>query len=194
MQPIPMNAGEQGELAEGNKTAAQLDYEAGIKHQQGKEQAMAANAFSNALIGFEEEANKHGVAQAADKLGDICAEREEWDKAIEYYDKAYTICTDDFDRFSLFLLEKKKAEVIRNAGRLNEALAAYINVLDEYSGLNDPQGSTKTLEIIAQLYLELNKKTEAADSYRVIASIYKGFGHGKHAEHYIEKADELAPR
>lgn len=187
-----MNQGEAGELAEGNKTPAQKDYEEGVKHLQGKEQAMAANAFHNAMVGFEEENNKHGIAQCADKLGDICHERHDWDKAISYYDKAHEICTEDFDRFSLFLLEKKKAQVTRDAGRLDEALAAYLDVLDEYSGLNDPQGSVKTLETIADIYLEQGNKSEAADAYRTVASIHKQFGHNIHEAEFMEKAEKLS--
>lgn len=191
MQPIPMNAGEEGQLKEENKTEAEKDYDEGVKHIQDKEDALAVNSFHNAMLGFEEEGNKHGVAQAADKLGDICAKRQEWDKAIDYYDQAYKICTDDFDRFSLFHLEKKKAQVTRDAGRTKDALAMYIDILDEYSGLNDPQGSVKTLETIAELYLELDNKEDAADSYRVIASIHEGFGHKRHAQQYLTKADTL---
>lgn len=191
MQPIPMNAGEEGQLNEENKTEAEKDYAEGIKHIQDKEDAMAVNSFHNALLGFEEEGNKHGVAQAADKLGDLCAKREEWDKALDYYDQAYKVCTDDFDRFSLFHLEKKKAQVIRDAGRIEDALAMYIDILDEYSGLNDPQGSVKTLETIAEIYLELDNKEDAADSYRVISSIHERFGHKRHAQQYLAKADEL---
>ncbi len=192
MQRIPMNAGEEGQLTEDpNKTAAQKDYDEGIKHIQNKDQALAANAFHNAMLGFEEEENHRGIAQCADKLGDICAERNDWDKAIGYYDQAHKICTDDFDRFSLFLLEKKKAEVIRNSGRLDDAIEAYLDVLDEYNGLNDPQGSVKTLDTIADMYLEIGKKKDAADAYKTIASIHVNFGHKILEKEYLEKAEKV---
>ena len=81
------------------KTQAQQDYEAGQEFLKDEDIAQAANAFHNALIGFEQEENEHGIANASDKLGDICSERGETEKALEHFDRAYTLCTKNFDRF-----------------------------------------------------------------------------------------------
>ena len=185
-----MNAGEAADPESNkNKTAAQIDYEDGCKNLNAKELAMAANDFHNAMVGFEQEGNKRGVAQAADKLGDICKDKEEWDKAKEYYDRAYQICTDDFDRFSLFHLEKKKAEIYLKSGDLKQAMEAYLDILDEYNGLNDPQGSCKTLETIADIYLKQDQRDGAADCYRTMASIHKNFGHAREAQKLLDRAE-----
>lgn len=102
---------EPSEEKEEEKSQARLDYEAGQEHLKNEEISQAANLFHNALIGFEQEDDEHGVANAVDKLGDICAGKEDYDGALIYYDRAYAICKKDSDSFSLFSLEKKKAHV-----------------------------------------------------------------------------------
>ena len=170
------------------KTQAQQDYEAGQKFLKDEDIAQAANAFHNALIGFEQEENENGIANASDKLGDICSEQGETEKALEHFDRAYTLCTKNFDRFSLFVLEKKKAGLIYKSGDLDKALELYLDVLDEYSALRNPEGSVETLETLADIYLKQGKKAKAADSYRMAASIHKNFKHDKYAEEFEAKA------
>ena len=53
------------------KTQAQQDYEKGQELLQKREMPQAAAAFHNALVGFEQDGDENGVANASDKLGDI---------------------------------------------------------------------------------------------------------------------------
>ncbi|MEN8142309.1 MAG: tetratricopeptide repeat protein [Thermodesulfobacteriota bacterium] len=170
------------------KSQAQQDYEAGQEFLKDEDIAQAANAFHNALIGFEQEENENGIANASDKLGDICSEKGETEKALAHFDRAYTLCSKNFDRFSLFVLERKKAELIYKSGDLDKALELYLDVLDEYSALRNPEGSVETLEILAKIYLKQGEKAKAADSYRMAASIHKDFKHVQHAEEFEAKA------
>ena len=101
-----------------SKSQAQKDYDAGQEFLKEKDVAQGANAFHNALIGFEQEGNENGIANASDKLCDICNERGETTKALEHLERAYAICHNSFDRFSLFSLEKKKAGRRRKHQRL----------------------------------------------------------------------------
>ena len=71
---------------------AQTDYNKGKELRQAEDDAQAASCFHNALIGFEQNGDDKGVANASDQLGDICAAREEHEKAIGHYQKAYDIC------------------------------------------------------------------------------------------------------
>ncbi|MBC8317167.1 MAG: tetratricopeptide repeat protein [Desulfobulbaceae bacterium] len=173
------------------KSQARLDYEAGQNHLQKDDISQAANMFHNALIGFEQDGDEHGVANASDKLGDICAGREDFDGALNHYERAYTICTKDSDRFSLFSLEKKKAHVMFQAKRYQEAVTLYLDVIDEYEALRNPQGTVDTLDILANIYIEMGDKEKAADSYRLAASIHKNYKHKRHAEALLKKAEEV---
>jgi tetratricopeptide (TPR) repeat protein len=170
------------------KTQAQQDYEAGQEFMKNGDAAQAANAFHNALIGFEQEGNENGIANASDKLGDICAERGEIEKALENLERAFVICSKHSDRFSLFTLERKKAKLIYQRGDLDEAVKLYLDILDEYSALRNPQGSVDTLETLAEIYLKKDEKEKAADAYRIAASIHKDFKHQKHADELLAKA------
>ena len=171
-----------------DKSQAQQDYEAGQEFLKDKDIAQAANSFHNALIGYKQEGNENGIANASDKLGDICIDRGETEKALEHLERAYAICTKNFDRFSLFVLERKKASLIYKSGNLDKALELYLDVLDEYGALRNPEGSVETLEILAEIYLKQEEKAKAADAYRMAASIHKDFKHDKHAEEFEAKA------
>ena len=172
------------------KSQAQLDYEAGQEFLKNLEPAQAANAFHNALIAFELEGNENGVANAADKLGDICAARGDVAKAMSHYDRAYAICQKTTDRFSLFSIEKKKAKLMYDTKDYDQAIRLYADVLNEYSALRNPQGSVDTLEILAEIYLVKGEKSKAADAYRTAAAIHQSFKHSRHAEKFLQKAAE----
>ncbi|MFA7346468.1 MAG: tetratricopeptide repeat protein [Desulfurivibrionaceae bacterium] len=173
------------------KSQAQLDYEAGQEFLKNLEPAQAANAFHNALIAFELEGNENGVANASDKLGDICAARGDVATAMTHYDRAYGVCQKHSDRFSLFAIEKKKAKLMYDAKDYDQAIRLYSEVLDEYGALRNPQGSVDTLETLAEIYLAKGDKNRAADAYRTVAAIHKSFKHSRHAEKFLEKAAEV---
>ena len=172
-----------------DKSQAQQDYEAGQEFLKNNDAAQAANAFHNALISYEQDGDENGIANASDKLCDICNERGEIAKALEHLERAYTICHKSFDRFSLFSLEKKKAELIYKNGDLDKAIGLYLDILDEYGALRNPQGSVETLETMAEIYLKKDEKEKAADAYRVAASIHKNFKHSQQAEELLAKAE-----
>lgn len=180
----------QAEETKEEKSQAQLDYEAGQEFLKNLEPAQAANAFHNALIAFELEGNENGIANAADKLGDICAARGDVATAMSHYDRVYAICQKHTDRFSLFSIEKKKAKLMYDTKDYDQAIRLYNEVLDEYGALRNPQGSVDTLEILAELYLAKGEKGKAADAYRTIAAIHKSFKHSRHAEQFLQKAAE----
>lgn len=182
---------QQKQEAKEEKSQAQLDYEAGQEFLKNLEPAQAANAFHNALIAFELEGNENGIANAADKLGDICATRGDVATALIHYDRAYAICQKHSDRFSLFAIEKKKAKLMYDAKDYDQAIRLYSEVLDEYGALRNPQGSVDTLETLAEIYLTKGDKSRAADAYRTVAAIHKSFKHSRHAEKFLEKAAQV---
>ena len=172
------------------KSQAQQDYELGKELLGKKELAPAAAALHNALVGFEQEGEVNGMANAADKLGDLCRERREFDRAEAYYDQAYELCQQNFDRYSLFLLERKKAKLYEEAGDYQRAISAYVGVVDEYNALRDPQGAVDTLETLAGIYLKTGEREQGADCYRTIAAIHKRFRHDNFHDRYLKKAEE----
>ena len=143
------------------KSQAQQDYEAGQEFLKNDDAAQAANSFHNAMIGFEKDGDENGIANASDKLVDICAERGDYEKALAHLERAYKICNKHSDRFSLFSLERKKAMLVHQNGDLDKAIELYLDVLDEFSALRNPQGSVDTLETMAEIYIEKGEKEKA---------------------------------
>ncbi|HIJ79958.1 MAG: tetratricopeptide repeat protein [Desulfobulbaceae bacterium] len=191
MKELVINPDNPKEEKEEVKSQGQLDYEAGKKFLDNKDASLAANAFHNALAEFEKEKDENGIANASDKLGDICALRGDFDNAIKHYDRAYAICEKQSDRFSLFAIEKKKARIAFDAKQYDKAITLYLDILDEYTSLSNPQGSVDTLAIIAEIYLVKGDKAKAADSYRMIASIHRSFKHNNIAATFTAKAEEV---
>jgi tetratricopeptide (TPR) repeat protein len=170
---------------------AQTDYNKGKELLQAEDDAQAASCFHNALIGFEQNGDDKGVANASDQLGDICAAREEHEKAIAHYQRAYDICDNENDRFSLIALQKKMVTSKRALKQYDEAIRIYLNVIDIYSGYNNPSGTVAIMEELAKLYLEIGERQKSADTYRTIASIHKNFSHTLQAKEFTDKAAQV---
>ena len=179
------------EKKETKKKPAQEDYEKGVELLESGDTAQAASFLHNALVAFEQDGDRHGIAKASDKLGDVCVARGEFEKALEHFERAYAICREETDRFSLFLIERKKARALRDWGRYEEAVPCYLDIIDEFNALRDPKGAVEYLEELAGIYLKMSDTGRAADCYRTIASIHKHFKHPKHHEMYMEKAAEV---
>lgn len=173
------------------KSQAQLDYEGGQEFLKKGDAAQAANAFHNALLGFQQEKNVGGIANASDKLGDICFEKNDFEQAIVNWETAHKICTQESDRTSAFSIEKKRAKLYWQWKKYDQAIALYLGLLDEYHHNNNPQGSVETLETLSQIHLENGSKSKAAECLRTVASIHKNFKHVNFYKRFMERADEI---
>ncbi|MCB2180587.1 MAG: tetratricopeptide repeat protein [Desulfobulbaceae bacterium] len=173
------------------KTQAQLDYEEGQQFLQNDKISLAANMFHNALIGFEQEENEKGIANASDKLGDVCTARGDYEVALKHYERAFAICHAQGDAFSLSALDRKKAQLYAAWGKHDEAVNLYLDIIDECNAMKNPQGTVKTLEMLAQVYIDAGKRDMAADCFRTAAAIHKNFKHEKHAKALMKKAEEV---
>ena len=169
----------------------QADYEKGKEFRQAGDDAQAASYFHNALIGFEQDENQNGVANASDQLGDICAGRQEHEKAMAHYQRAYDICKKEKDMYSLTALQKKMVVCRKALKQYDEAVKIYLNVIDIYAGYNNPAGTVATMEELAKLYLEMGERQKSADTLRTIASIHKNFQHSLQAQEFMDKATQV---
>ena len=170
---------------------AVADYNKGKELRAAGDDSQAALFFHNALVGFEQNGDDKGLANACDQLGDICAGRHEHEKAIAHYGRAFAICDREKDMFSLIALQKKMAVSQRALQRFAEAVKIYLNVIDIYAGYNNPAGTVGTMEELAKLYLEMGERQKSADTYRTIASIHRNFRHSTHAQEFMEKAEQV---
>jgi len=170
---------------------AQADYNKGKELRSAGDDAQAAAFFHNALKGFEQIGNERGVANASDQLGDICAARQDHEKAIAHYQQSYAICDRENDLFSLIALQKKMVVAKKALKQYDEAVKIYLNVIDIYAGYNNPDGTVAAMEELAKLYLEMGERQKSADTYRTIASIHKNFRHNVHAQEFMDRAAQV---
>jgi len=173
------------------KTQAQADYKTGQDFLVKGDTTLAAHAFHNALLGFQECNDLHGVANAVDKLADICMDRREYAQALKHIDTAYQICEKEEDQQSTISLRHKIAAAKTGMEKYDEALETYFDLIDHYQGSLNPKGTVETMEKVAELYLLKNNPAGAADAYRTIASIHANFKHKKVAQEFNDKADAL---
>ena len=93
--------------------------------------------------------------------------------------------------FSLIALQKKIVASRKALKQYDQAIKIYLNVIDIYSGYNNPAGTVATMEDLAELYLEIGERQKSADTYRTIASIHKNFKHSLQAKEYTDKAAQV---
>lgn len=167
---------------------AQEDYKKGRELLSKGDLAQAAMLLHNAMRGFEEQGNEQGVANCADRLGDVCVDKEEYQMAMEHFQRAYDICEKEHDIFSMVSLKKKKAGIYKRMGEQDKALALLFDIFDHYSQLRDPKGTVEILEVISEVYLEMGENGKAADTLRTISGIHANFSHTRLAEEFEEKA------
>jgi tetratricopeptide (TPR) repeat protein len=170
---------------------ALTDYKKAREFLEAGDRAQAAAFFHNALIGYEQTGNEKGLANAADQLGDICVLRQDHETAINHFNRAYEVCEKLSDPFSLLSLKKKMAASRWALKQHKEAASIYLDVLDIYSGYNNPAGAVVILEELAKLYLEMGEREKAADTYRTVASIHKNFKHERHAREFLDMAKNI---
>jgi tetratricopeptide (TPR) repeat protein len=171
---------------------AKRDYFEGREQLKKGDYAMAAMSFHNALKGFEEKGDEQGMANAADRLGDVCLEKQEYATALEHYQRAYAICEKEEDSFSTLALNKKIAAIYQKQGELDKAMEIIFDIVEHYQLTRNPNGMVEVLVVVAELYREKGEKEKAADTYRTVASIHKNFKHKRKAEEFTALADELA--
>jgi tetratricopeptide (TPR) repeat protein len=169
----------------------QTDYNKGKELRAAGDEAQAASFFHNALVGFEQNGDDQGVANASDQLGDICAAGQNHEKAIAHYQRAYAICDKENDMFSLIALQKKMGAAQSALKQYDKAVNIYLNVIDIYAGYNNPAGTVNVMEELAKLYLEMGERQKSADTYRTIASIHKNFKHNIQAQEFMDKAVQV---
>lgn len=190
MQPLPSVAPQGAGPKEDPALTdpAKADYKAGREFLAKGEYAQAAMALHNALRGFEEQGNEQGVANAADRLGDVCMAREEYRLALEHFQRAKDICEKQQEIFSIAALNRKKAVSHRRLGELDQALTLLFDLFDHESQLRNPKGTVEVLEAIAEVYLEQGERQKGADALRTIATIHSNFKHTRLAGEYENRA------
>ena len=73
-----------------------------------------------------------GVANAADRLGDVCMAKEEYAKAIDHFKRAAEICEREDDSFSILALNKKLAAAYRKQGEPEKSFELLFDMLEHY--------------------------------------------------------------
>ena len=191
IQPLSSLQPVTGEPAGEDLDPARKDYLEGRKLYSQGDYAQAAQAFHNALRGFEEQGDEQGVANAADRLGDACLAREEYALAIANYRRAFAVCEKEDDSFSQLSLNKKMAAAYRKLGDHEKALELLFDMLEHYRLTNNPKGAVEILVSIAETYAEQGDRARAADAYRSVASIHARFKHSRQAAEFNQRAEAL---
>lgn len=183
-------------MAEDNKNGEDVDpvqaeYIEGKALLEKNELGLAAVALHNSLLGFEEQNNKEGIANASNQLGHVCLQREDYDKALLHYQRAEEIVSEMNDPMSLLALSKQLILVYTGTEQYKQAIERCLDLLDLYQANNNPKGTVEMMEQMAEIYVKSGDTANAIDAYRTIASIHKNFKHERIAADFLEKATKL---
>jgi tetratricopeptide (TPR) repeat protein len=170
---------------------AKEEFDRGCQFMENHDLAQAANAFHNALLDFKERRDDKGIANASDKLADVCLERQDYARALPHLERAMAICEPANDDFSITALRKKYARAYDGMGEHSKALEVNLVLLETYKAFGDPGSAVRTLENMAKAYLAMNDKEKAADALRTAADIHLSFKHTRHAAELEARAQEL---
>lgn len=185
---LPM-AGEENQTEDCKpKDPGSEDYEAGKNFLVQNNYGQAANAFHNALVEFEKNDNQEGMANAYDKLGDICQAKSDFEKALGYFQNAFAICKKLDDLMSVLALREKMAICHRGLKQYDQALELYLAVMDTHESLNNPGGVVDAIVNMGETNHEKGDLGKAADAFKTAASIHANFNHPRHASQLLEKA------
>ncbi len=169
----------------------QAEYDDGVEFLHNKEYAQAALSLQNALLGYEKKKHQDGIANVCNQLGNVCIQKDEFEKAGEYYQRAWDICERFDDTMSLLSLSQQFIIIHREAGEFGKAIDLCLDMIDTHQGNNNPEGVVRGMESMADIYLQQGDKKKAADAYRSIAAIHSNFNHKNFAKRFEEKADAL---
>lgn len=167
---------------------AKEEFDRGCQFLENNDWSQAANCFHNALLDYKERKDEKGIANASDKLADICLERQEYAKALPHLERAMAICEKANDDLSITALKKKFARAYDGLGDHNQALKIYQDLLETYRTFRDPGSAVRTLESMAKSFLALSEKEKAADALRTAAAIHQSFKHSRQAQEFEERA------
>ncbi len=180
-----------GDQQEKPQDSVKKDYADGIGFLEQQEYGQAAVALHNALVGFEQRQDETGIANASNQLGHVCLFRNEYEGALNHYQRALIVVEKANDRMSTLAVLHKIVTAQKGLKKYDEAIAVCLDMLELYQDNRDPQGTVVTLETMAEIYLEDGQKGKAADAYKTIGSIHKNFRHDTMASQYLEKAAQL---
>lgn len=169
----------------------QSEYEEGKKALEDGFYGQAAVSLHNSLIGFEQRDDESGIANACNQLGHLCLTKEDYDKSLKYYQRAFEICDKNNDRSSVLAVLKQMVEVYCGRGDNKKGINVCLEMLDLYHDNRDVGGTVKVLERMVEIYLAGEQKDKAVDTYRTISSIHKNFSHDKLAASFAALADKL---
>jgi tetratricopeptide (TPR) repeat protein len=176
---------------EGTDNPAKKEYEAGREFVSRQEYGQAAVALHNALVGFEEIKDEVGIANASNQLGHVCLARNEYQGALNHYQRALLICKKSNDRMSVLAVLKKIVAAYKGLKQYDQLRAACLDMIDLYQDNRDVPGTISALEEMADAYMAMGQREKAADVYRTIGGIHKNFRHDTTAAAFMEKAAKV---
>ncbi len=178
---------------EGKKSPAsreEKEYNEGRRFLENGELGQAAVALHNALLAFEEKGNTDGIANASNQLGHLCVAREEFDGALKHYQRAWEICSEAGDEMSVMAVLDRRINAWLGLGKFDMALKDCHDILSYNQDLRNPQGVVVAMERMGDIYLQAGDNEKAADAFRSIASIHRGFKHSNYAAKFEKRAED----
>ena len=173
------------------------DTAAWIFHLRDKAQARRGQArFSESAVIFEEALSlalktndSSRIASVSNALGNVMIELEEYDKALDYYNRAARIWRESDNQVSYSIAIHNLGDALRGLGRLEEALSRYKDALRLKRELNRISSSSFSLNGLGRTYLLLDSIDKANE---VLEEALEIRGKSKNKASYAESLLILA--
>jgi len=173
----------------------------------------ARNTLEEVLKIQEESGDKSGMSSTHGNLGSILSEKEDWEAADQYYEKAIALreelssdSTAPLELYSnranvLIRLNKldKAEKLVKQSLKINEKTGHGKRLLNDYRNLGnlnlqkrDWAGAEQLYKKALDLNTQVNNKREMAEDYRNLFTLYTQNEKWNEAEKYCHKALTLA--
>jgi tetratricopeptide (TPR) repeat protein len=125
---------------------------------------------------FEDVKDQHGLAQTCNNLGLVYANKGEWDRAIEYYEKSVKIKKDIKDQHGTAVTYTNMGSVYSNKGEWDRAIEYYEKTMEIFEALGDRHGLASTYGSFGLVYVDKGEWDRAIEYYEKSMKIFEDMG------------------
>lgn len=193
------------------KTTAAIGNLGNLYRQQGLNDMAVVQYMEAAEINMEL-GNDHKQANYLSNIGSVYLETEDYEKALEYFAKAYELTKNTDYTITKWQAHTGLCLTLNALDRFDEAEEGFVLILEEARALNDQYQIPTTLHNLADLYNDTGRQEEAlrlcfealerfeglkatgavVQTHTLLCSIYANAGLHKEAFSHCEKAEALA--
>ena len=137
-----------------------------------KRYEQAEAAYLQAAETYREIGDRVAEAGTINSMGVLEEERQQWDAAIEWYERARGVFEELNQPANVAFVTRNIGDALRDAKRYDESQGAYHQAIDAFQEILDFEEQSESLFALGNLYRTWNKADAAKASYQQATQLY----------------------